>query len=103
MQCYRCQRENPAQPWFCLGCGSRLALTCVKCGTELPVGARFCLQCGEPVNPAPAAQPRFTSPESYTLKHVAEKILTSRTALEGKRKPVTVLFADLKSSMEVTA
>ncbi|MFZ1061683.1 MAG: adenylate/guanylate cyclase domain-containing protein [Candidatus Rokuibacteriota bacterium] len=103
MQCARCQQENPAHARFCLGCGARLALTCAKCGTELPGGARFCLQCGQPVSPESAAQPRFTSPESYTPKHLAEKILTSKAALEGERKQVTVLFADLKGSMELLA
>jgi len=48
-------------------------------------------------------QSRFKSPESYTPKHLAEKILTSKTALEGERKQVTVLFADLKGSMELLA
>src|SRR5437660_2359215 len=47
--------------------------------------------------------PRFTSPESYTPKHLAEQILTSKSALEGERKQVTVLFADLKGSMELLA
>ena len=45
----------------------------------------------------------FTSPESYTPKHLAEKILTSKSAIEGERKQVTVLFADLKGSMELLA
>jgi class 3 adenylate cyclase len=44
---------------------------------------------------------QFASPESYTPKHLAERILTSKSALEGERKQVTVLFADLKSSMEL--
>src|SRR5438552_6762895 len=48
-------------------------------------------------------QPRFGSPESYTPKHLAERILTSKAALEGERKHVTVLFADLKGSMELLA
>jgi class 3 adenylate cyclase len=48
---------------------------------------------------APPGQPR----ESYFPKHLAEKILTSRAALEGERKQVTVLFADLKGSMELLA
>jgi class 3 adenylate cyclase/tetratricopeptide (TPR) repeat protein len=43
------------------------------------------------------------SPATYTPKHLAERILTSRSALEGERKQVTVLFADLKSSMELLA
>jgi class 3 adenylate cyclase len=50
-----------------------------------------------------ATIPRFTSPEGYTPKHLAEKILTSKAALEGERKQVTVLFADLKGSMELLA
>jgi len=55
------------------------------------------------VPPAPAGEPRFQSPETYTPKHLSERILSSRTALEGERKRVTVLFADLKSSMELLA
>ncbi len=47
--------------------------------------------------------PKFQSPESYTPEHFAEKILTSKSALEGERKPVTVLFADLNGSMELLA
>jgi len=47
--------------------------------------------------------PRFASPEAYTPKHLAEKILTSKASLEGERKQVTVLFADLKGSMELLA
>src|SRR5262249_38282525 len=50
-----------------------------------------------------AVQPRFISPESYTPKRLVEKILTSKSALEGERKQVTVLFADLKGSMELLA
>src|SRR5580765_8164084 len=97
MQCPRCQHENPQQAKFCLECGARLALTCAKCRAELPGSAKFCLECGEPVGPQIQAQ----SPESYTPKHLAEKILTSRGALEGERKPVTVLFADVKGSMDL--
>jgi class 3 adenylate cyclase len=60
---------------------------------------------GEAVSsPAPAAAPAPASaPLSYTPPHLAEKILTSRSALEGERKQVTVLFADLKGSMELLA
>jgi class 3 adenylate cyclase/tetratricopeptide (TPR) repeat protein len=83
MQCPRCQRENPPQAKFCLECGARVALTCTKCRSELPAGAKFCLECGEPVASQAATEPRFTSPEAYTPKHLAEKILTSKTALKG--------------------
>jgi hypothetical protein len=58
---------------------------------------------GTPVASQATVEPRFTSPEAYTPKHLAEKILTSKAALEGERKQVTVLFADLKDSMESLA
>jgi class 3 adenylate cyclase len=103
MKCPRCQHENPPQAKFCLECGARVALTCTKCRSELPGGAKFCLECGAPVASQATAEPRFASPESYTPKHLAELILTSKAAFEGERKQVTVLFADLKGSMELLA
>src|SRR6266849_10360452 len=103
MQCPRCQTENPPQAKFCLECASPLARACPNCSTQLPPTAKFCLECAHPVTgPEPTlSQLRFPSPESYTPRHLAEKILTSKTALEGERKQVTVLFADLKGSMEL--
>src|SRR5438874_6478152 len=103
MKCSRCQHENPPGSNFCLGCGTRLGATCSACGNDLPAGSRFCNKCGTPVSEASPGQTRFASPQSYTPKHLAEKILTSRTALEGERKQITVLFADLKGSMELLA
>jgi len=103
MRCPRCQQDNPPQARFCLECGAHLTLTCGNCGTDLPGGARFCLQCGQPVTARAPAASRFPSPEAYTPKHLAERILTSKGALEGERKQVTVLFADLKGSMELLA
>ena len=103
MKCPGCQHENPTGSSFCLECGARLGLTCGSCGTDLPAGSKFCNKCGTAVGSPPVDQPRFASPESYTPKHLAEKILTSKAALEGERKQVTVLFADLKGSMELLA
>jgi len=103
MKCPRCQHDNPPQSSFCLECGTRLTLTCSSCGADLPSGSRFCNKCGAPVQPPSALRPRFASPDAYTPKHLAEKILTSKSALEGERKHVTVLFADLKGSMELLA
>src|SRR6266852_2561048 len=95
MQCPRCQHENPPESNFCLGCGAHLALTCASCGTPLPAGSRFCNKCSAPVTAEAGVPARFTSPESYTPRHLAEKIFTSKSALEGERKQVTVLFADV--------
>ena len=105
MQCPQCHHENPGDAKFCLECGRRLALSCGGCGIELPAGAKFCTECGQAVGAAtsPTAARVEAPPESYTPKHLAEKILTSKAALEGERKQVTVLFADLKGSMELLA
>src|SRR5262245_51415074 len=101
MTCPRCHAENPAGMKFCGHCGASFASGCPSCGATNPPGNKFCGQCGTPF--ANAAEPRFASPESYTPRHLAEKILTSKAALEGERKQVTVLFADLKGSMELLA
>src|SRR4051794_17487951 len=111
MQCSQCQHDNRAQARFCEGCGTRLVAHCAVCGTELGPAARFCSECGAPVAAPSAAPPSalseatssYSSPGSYTPQHLAERILTSRAALEGERKQVTVLFADLKGSMELLA
>jgi predicted amidophosphoribosyltransferase len=84
MKCHRCQHENPPQSNYCLGCGARLAVACASCGADLPAESKFCNRCGAPVR-AEELQSRFKSPESYTPKHLAEKILTSKAALEGER------------------
>src|SRR6058998_3457292 len=104
MACPTCRHENPAQAKFCLECGARLVVSCSNCCAELPPSAKFCLECGEHVTPSRAAMVSpSASPEAYTPKHLAERILTSKSALEGERKQVTVLFADLKGSMELLA
>ena len=104
MQCPACRHENPAQAKFCLECGTRLVVSCSNCRAELPPSAKFCLECGERVTPSGAAMVSpSASPEAYTPKHLAERILTAKAALEGERKQVTVLFADLKGSMELLA
>jgi class 3 adenylate cyclase len=82
-------------------CGARLETTCPNCGTSVTPGKKFCRSCGAALTTEPAG--RFAAPESYTPKHLAERILTSKAALKGERKQVTVLFADLKGSMELLA
>src|SRR5215475_6551689 len=105
MKCSRCQHENETGAKFCEECAAPLARTCGSCGRQLSSTAKFCPECAHPTGSAPMAPttPRVTSPESYTPKHLAERILNSKAALEGERKQVTVLFADLKGSMELLA
>jgi predicted amidophosphoribosyltransferase len=98
MRCSRCQHENEAGARFCEECAAPMARACTNCGRQLSPAAKFCPECAHPtgVSVAPPPAPRFGSPHFYTPKHLAEKILTSKSALEGERKQVTVLFADLK-------
>src|SRR2546429_858910 len=106
MKCPRCQAENRERARFCRECGATLGAVCSSCGAKVEAGSKFCDGCGAPVDATTAPGPgssRFASPESYTPKHLAEKILTSKSAMEGERKHVTVLFADLKGSMELLA
>ena len=107
MQCSRCQHENASGAKFCGECGGRLEAACPSCQTVNPPTNKFCQECGAALTaagaPAPAGETRFTSPDAYTPTHLARKILTARSSLAGERKKVTVLFADLKGSLELLA
>ncbi len=101
MICPRCHAENDDRLKFCEDCGAQLARACLNCGAQVRPGKKFCGECGWSTD-APPTQ-RFASPRQYTPQRLAEKILASKAALEGERKHVTVLFADLKGSMELLA
>jgi class 3 adenylate cyclase len=101
MKCPRCQHENPPAQKFCGECGARLTAACRACGASNPPEQRFCGECGASLDAPPTS--RFASAQQYTPKHLAERILSSKEALEGERKQITVLFADLKGSTELIA
>jgi class 3 adenylate cyclase/tetratricopeptide (TPR) repeat protein len=104
MNCASCGHENRDEARFCRGCGGELSVACASCGAALPPDSSFCDACGTRVG-EPAAEPAASTPRSpadYTPKHLAEKILQSKSALEGERKQVTVLFSDVKGSMELS-
>ncbi len=102
MKCPHCRHENPTDAAFCESCAVPLTRACANCGSQAAPTAKFCSQCGHALKP-PDGDARFTSPRNYTPQHLVEKILTTRKALEGERKQVTVLFADIKGSMEIVA
>jgi len=122
MQCPQCRHENAASVKFCGECGARLQSVCPSCQASNPPTNKFCQECGvrlaaatppatavEPAATASTAAPvaagpsddatsldsKYSSPQAYTPKHLAEKILTSKSALEGERKRVTVMFVDV--------
>lgn len=104
MICLRCKTPNRDVAQFCRGCGSSLANVCPGCGAALSPTSKFCDSCGmsqQRPRVLATAPPRFTAPSQYTPRHLAAQILTSRAALEGERKQVTVLLADVKGSMEL--
>src|SRR3984893_6110765 len=113
MACPSCGDENPDGALFCGGCGASLAaaVDCPECGAENPAGKRFCNACGRPLSSAGSSAGKGASsgaeptserdPRAHTPEHLAEKIRTGRASLEGERKQVTVLFADVMGSMEL--
>ncbi len=100
--CPSCGHASPGHRRFCTACGRPLTRSCPACGAAADAGEKFCGDCGAALGgtPAPAAE---RAPVTYTPRHLVEKILGSRSALEGERKQVTVLFADVKGSMELAA
>jgi class 3 adenylate cyclase/tetratricopeptide (TPR) repeat protein len=101
VNCPRCNAENRPDRRFCGECGQSFASRCLACGFSNEASVRFCGGCGTALAGAAPGGPRFGPPQSYTPKHLAARILDSKAALEGERKLVTVLFADLQSSMEL--
>jgi class 3 adenylate cyclase/tetratricopeptide (TPR) repeat protein len=110
VQCPSCHADNPSANRFCEQCGESLDARCPQCSTVLRPGARFCGACGHRLAPSPAPAespvapglppaPASTSPArpiaAYTPKHLADKVLKARSAIEGERRQVTVLFADI--------
>src|SRR5262245_13451465 len=107
MRCSSCQFESPASMRFCVQCGAALPQRCPSCGSEVAATFRFCGLCGASLPAPPAAETaRATSPPSaatavsprvasYTPKHLADKVLKARSAIEGERRQVSVLFADI--------
>src|SRR5262249_5091399 len=105
MICPQCQCENLPDSAFCDHCGARLEAVCSHCGEPNRSESRFCRICGQTITQTPTIAtvqvPGVPSPDSYVPRHLAEKILASRQSLEGERKQVTVLFADIRGSMKL--
>jgi class 3 adenylate cyclase/tetratricopeptide (TPR) repeat protein len=100
MKCPKCQFDNESGALFCNECGTKLEFACPQCGKVNAQGSKFCNKCGQALGEAPRPSPTPTAfdkaqPQSYTPKHLADKILTTRNTIEGERKLVTVLFADV--------
>ena len=103
MECPKCNFENEENAKFCNECGNKLELICPECGIDNRLGSKFCNQCGyNLIKPAKTQKIDYSEPHSYTPKHLSKKILTLRSCIEGERKLVTVLFADVANYTSVS-
>src|SRR5262244_1842432 len=76
MQCPQCGHENAVEMKFCGECGTRLAVLCRECGARNAPAQKFCGECGARLESG-ASSRQARSPDAYTPRHLAEKILTS--------------------------
>ncbi|MCJ7687373.1 MAG: AAA family ATPase, partial [Desulfobacteraceae bacterium] len=103
MKCPKCQFENREEAKFCKECGNKLELVCPQCGHAYAPGTKFCDECGHDLQKTTPSPPiAYDQPHSYTPKHLADKILTTRSSIEGERKLVTVFFADVANYTSVS-
>ena len=93
MRCPSCGFENPTGMKFCGQCATLLTGPCPQCGFANPPGFAYCGQCAPPLIATPSMA--VPSPQTYTPAHLTEKILTSKTALEGECTQVAVLFVNV--------
>src|SRR5271166_5221896 len=99
MRCPNCSTENPQGARFCIQCATPFKRVCPKCGFENPPEARFCAQCATSLTGLEVAQSSKTAtPSSSPIRVEAENL---EPPSDGERKTVTVLFADIKGSMEL--
>ena len=103
MKCPKCQFENPVGAKFCNECGGKLGLVCAQCNKTNPPVSMFCNACGHNLNGLNRPpEIDYANPQSYTPKFLADKILTTRSSIEGERKLVTVLFADVANYTSIS-
>ena len=96
MKCPSCQFENPEGIKFCGKCATKLELICPKCNFSNPPDFIFCGNCAQNLQESGKTPTiDYSQPQSYTPKHLKDKILTTRSSIEGERKLVTVFFADV--------
>ena len=100
MLCPKCSNDNPADASFCERCGAKLELVCAACNASVSPGALFCKKCGTAISTAkPDARAGSHSPGSQIK--VAADTGSAFEPVEGERKTVTALFADIKGSTEM--
>ena len=102
MRCSRCGAESASAKKFCAECGSPLPRPCAKCGADNKPTSKFCEECGTTLDGKVAAT--FVGPPQFTSSSAEIRVsseLPDASRLDGERKTVTALFADIKGSTEL--
>ena len=99
MLCAKCNYDNPADASFCEECGAKLELICPACKASVSPGARFCKKCGTAIGSLKADASTIVSSTKSQIRVTADH--GASEAIEGERKTVTALFADIKGSTEL--
>ena len=101
MRCQNCSAENPQNAKFCIQCATPFQHRCQKCGFENPPEARFCAQCATSLTEDQVGQPSNAAvgPASSDIRVTLDN--PEPQAVDGERKTVTALFADIKGSTEL--
>src|ERR1700683_4467018 len=99
MRCSKCGAENRETAKFCDGCGTPIEARCISCGTLNRAGARFCDGCGTALSSQPPSSVKSARAPEDRIRVTPEQ--AEAGALDGERKTVTALFADIKGSTEM--
>ena len=99
MRCSKCGTESASGRKFCAACGSPISNRCPKCGAENVLSSAFCEDCGAAL--APNTAPSNSTPRTFAADVRVAAESSSPENLEGERKTVTALFADIKGSTEL--
>ena len=100
MRCQNCSTENPEGARFCIQCATPFKRRCQKCGCENPPEARFCAQCASSLSGEVAQSSKATAGPTFSRLSAGVESIEPQS-LEGERKTVTALFADIKGSTEL--
>src|SRR6266849_2769656 len=101
MRCAKCGAENPARKPFCGDCGAALVNRCARCGADNPLEKKFCGDCGSALGTDVVPEGgKPSAAEATGGVRIPPERQTSET-IDGERKTVTALFADIKDSTEM--